>query len=81
MRLTRLKPVVGEHLEVLLGEMDCQRSARQLTLLNSVVGENLEDLHRHPSNATCGSAPTREHSMLRKYLFREKTRHHEGTMA
>ena len=37
MRLTRLKPGLGENLEVLHCELKCQRSARQLALLSSVV--------------------------------------------
>ena len=39
MGLTRLKPVLGEKIEVLHCELECQRSPPQLTLLNSVVGQ------------------------------------------
>ena len=38
----------GENLED-LGELECQRSAPQ-PLLNSVLGENLEDLHHLPAD-------------------------------
>ena len=42
--MTMLKPVLGENLKVLYCELECQRSAGT-TLLNSMLGETLEDLH------------------------------------
>ena len=41
-----LNPVLGENLEDLHCELECQRSAGTPALLNSVLWKNLEDLHR-----------------------------------